>query len=276
MAKLGETIGEVVSKVETKRSSDNVWNNWRLMLLGPSNEGKTVVAAECLPDGNLPQEFTVLDDMIWMLFDNDGLSGLKRLNIDVDYHDMTDIPPDRIVNATEQRLKLCREQLKSGEKRTLVFDTGTSFSKAILSAVSGLGMEEGPKYWGKVGEYQRRIFDLVKAMPGNVIFIAHVKAVAIYATEGSRQHDSAKATLRGKGLKEGDLRLDIDGSMSDYYVNNFAEIWAVKATGNLPNREFYIYPNGIGGIKTKTKQNCFEKKEPANLQYLFKKIKGEV
>lgn len=289
MVKRGElqTVGQAIeSTLVEKTVSSAGWDNYRVMLLGKPNDGKTTSAAtasEFCPEELPAKELTFLDDMQWILLDNDGLKGLNRLNLDVDYIDLTQIQPEDIVRLCREAIRLTAQKMRDGKKKTCVFDSVSTFSQLLSAFVKNNTGESGDGSWATwdaVLAKATSVFTELKSLPGNLIVISHVRAVTINIDTKKNPEEVKKqrVKLKSQGLKEGDLRIDVHGAVANYYRNNFSEIWPVWAEGEKesPDRIYTIHPYGKEGIEHKSKQRCFNSVEPANLQRMFKKIRGEL
>ena len=270
MVKKGDTVASVASLLVSKNSKEVGWDNWKLGLVGISNDGKTTLASTASED-----ESGQCGDMQWILVDNDGLLGFQKQGKSVDYFDLTVVPSARIVAAAKEALDATAELMREGKKKTVVFDSLSTFAALIQANVKSLYPGDKFGMWDEVLYQQMQVFDKVRSLPGNVICIVHLKAENMMKAKDADVNKVSEAKMKAKGLNVGDLRMDISGKAYEYYQNNLSEIWAVRSKGKAPNREFNVYPYGIGGIKCKTKQNCFDACEPADLQVLFKKIRGQ-
>jgi hypothetical protein len=276
MAKLGEQITKIdpfLKYLKVQKSTDMSWKNYRLMLIGPSNEGKTECAATASEFYKEERsEICQLQDMIWLLLDNDGLSAFKKRNLDVDFIDLTNVPLEEFEVILLKSISYVNDLLKSGEKKTVVIDSLSTVDCLIQARLKA--EYEGSKfgYWDAVLAAHMKIFTALKSLEGNLIAVVHVIPVNVFGEGDAKK--AAEAKLQAQGLKEGDLKFDIAGKSYNFYKNNFSEIWPIRAYGQAPKRTFTLHPYGIAGIEAKTKQNCFNKEEPANLQKLFEKIRN--
>jgi hypothetical protein len=242
------------------------------MLIGASNEGKTTTAASAssfFPE-RLPATGQVdLSDLRWILFDNDGLSGFRRLGLNADCFDLSKVPLENIKEAVNAALDACEQELKAGTKKTIIIDSISVLDKSIQALVRQREDVQGVTMWGAILNEHAKIFSKVKALSGNVICTCHLTEVKLFGNEEQQQKQRTK--LKAEGLEEGQLKMDICGQAYRFYRDNFSEIWPVKAIGRAPSQEYFVFPYGYDGAEHKTKQNCFEKKEPANIKKLVEK-----
>jgi hypothetical protein len=247
--------------VQDKNSSESLLERYRIMLIGLANHGKTTMARTAEEDPS---------KLRWILLDNDGLLPVP----DVDYYDLSNVPVEQTEQAARVAIKRAHEELSSGKKNTVVFDSVSTYMALIEAQVKADYAGEKFGYWDAVLAAGMRTFAQLRALPGNLIVTSHVTAVHVLETKNKQVQAAQENKLAAEGLKEGDKKLDISGKTGRFYRNNFGNIWPVYATGTSPNQEFACYPFGHLGIEGKCKFPMLSKKESPNLQQIFAKVRA--
>lgn len=273
------TIGSADVAGLVKNSKETTLDRFRLMLIGPPGEGKTttaLTASEKAPDGMVGnEEWRDLDDLFVVLYDNGGLDTAHDFKLNVPHVDLSNEKAGTIGNLEKKILKMVAKRVEEGQTKTVIFSSLSTRDKIVLSNLQ----EQYEKFalYNALLANHTQFFNTVRQLPCNVIFEVHGKAVNIIEgdKDGGAAAEAARKTLQAQGLKEGDIKMDITGQAANFYRANMSLILPVASEGPKGKKEYYVYPHGTRNFESKTRFRNLDAKEPAHLQRLFRKIRGE-
>jgi hypothetical protein len=255
--------------IRVRDSKDTLLERFRLVLIGPPKEGKSVCAAtasELFPATFPAPEMVDLRDMFWCLLDNGGLDGFAELNLSVPHMDLSNVNAAYIQQALTAFFEEAQKRVAAGVTKTVVLDSLTALDKLLLARLM--------KDYEKWGLYQAilaahlQVFHQAKTLACNVISICHGKMV-------NMPEDAAAAIKQtAAGITPGTIELDLSGQVANFYRQSMSLIIPIASKGSAGEEVYNLYPRGVKGFTGYSRFAKLEKEEPAHLGKLFAKIRG--
>ncbi len=259
-----------------KSSRAEAFQGHRSILIGRQGEGKTIASLSISEKFTLEaKEWTVLDDLLALQFDSEGVLSAYGHKLEVPHVDLSAVSGgdmDKAIDLTFKEVVI--PGVMSGKIKAITVDSISSLDAILKTHLSTT--LEGQDLWTSLLAKHVKFFNRLRELSCHVIVIAHGTAVA--AARTTKNEDALaehEAQLIASGLEVGEIKMDITGQGAKYYRRNFSNIWPVKAKGPGHSRTYAIYPYGTEGFEWKCRLKGLNKEEPCNLLDIIRRAKEE-
>lgn len=257
-----------------------------IVLIGAWKNGKTVCAASIsdkFPDP-FPntEELTVLDDTWFFCVDPGALDGFAEMGITVPHSDVS-VPKKTLREYEEdfdEKIEKVRPLVEAGVIKNVVLDSASFYDHNINAFLTKKYKNDKGGMWGEFRQLHTDRMHKLRSLGCRLVVCVHPTENVIWGKDGSEvQQKSKKRQMVSMLPGQADFKLDITGKSAGLYKGGGSWILPViketkKQPGKDPVDEYYIYLGGAKGIEGGVRLGKFlEKKQPANLGKLLKKLK---
>lgn len=168
---------------------------------GPSGSGKTRAAATASTKHLVrPREdrksLIELNDMLWLLFDKDGLQSLQSVGLEPLYYDFSFMVPElpKWQNSVYTRLEEARHKIESAGIKYVVVDTLSSICDYFDTYFLGSASAKDPRlaYNASLQAFKQLLLKL-RALPCPQIWLCHSRSAYLDPDKMSDQQKASRA-----------------------------------------------------------------------------------
>lgn len=213
-----------------------------------------------------------LSDVLWLLFDKDGLQSLQIQGMEPHYYDFSYMPP-------EAPMWLVNLQAKLAEARTLIPKLGVKY--VVVDTLSSICTYMDSYYLASAGkdprlaygDSQKRFREILlhlRALPCFQIWLCHSRSAYV---------DPDKITMQQKAQREASLpgECQVDLGLTRGWaeivrpITNLTMGLDVEIAGSKATRYFITQPGGPYYVKNRY-DDLLAPKEPVDLHAIFDRI----
>jgi hypothetical protein len=221
------------------------------------------------------EEF-VLKDTLWLPFDNEGLISLHMRGITGPTIEELELAEGKALLEWVDKIPgIVEPMVKSGEITTVVADTISTFMHRLETHFDKV-TTDGRDKWGKVFQYAKRLFESLRRLPCNVVWVCHTNELVSMDKQGEAKVAKKQKVVGLPG--KFDVIPDIPGKTLKYYRNNSSLILPLLSNtekGRGTTRNTYPQGNmeyGIEGGGRFAQLLAYE--EPADFRPILKKLRA--
>jgi hypothetical protein len=245
---------------------------------GPSGSGKTRAAATVSAHHKLRPKaertsMIELTDVLWFLFDKDGLQSLQSQAMEPLYYDFSYMPPEvpKWLVAVYSRLEEARAKIPELGVQYVVIDTLSSLCTYLDSYYLSSGNIKDPRL--AYGESQKRFREILlhlRALPCAQIWLCHSRSAYI---DPDKVTDLQKAQRQASKPGEYPVDLGLTRGWADIVrpIPNLTMGLDVENPDTTAKRYFITSAGGDYYVKNRY-DDLLQPKEPVDLRAIFQRI----
>ncbi len=249
-----------------------------ILIHGPSGSGKTRAAAtasafHALRPKAARTEMVNLTDMLWLLFDKDGLQSVQSQGMDPHYYDFSYMVPDlpSWLNAVNGHLDDAKAHVGKLGIQYVIVDTLSSICDYFDTYFLGSSTVKDPRLaYNASLQCFRNLLLKLRALPCNQIWLCHSRSAFVDPGQISAQQKAVReATLPGECRV--DLALTNGWRQVVRPLTNLTMGLDVEDSGSKATRFFITQPGGDYYVKNRY-DDLLLPKEPVDLRSIFGRI----
>ncbi len=253
------------------RASEIKTGNRIIVFMGPAKQGKTTLAATAskfAPDELPAKELTLLEDTAFLQFDSDGVSSLKKMNLDVEVEDLSCyVTLKDLIPKFNEGLKRIREQVVAGKVKFVVADTWTALDKIIVNDLSKQIQDK--RVWNAILSKHMDFIAALKSLPCDVFIIVHTKYVGGFAGEETPEQIMRKKASFMPG--RADMAMALSAGIGDYMRTQASNIFPVYAVPEGKGYRRIVLTQPKYGFECGTRWGGLEEEERPHMRYMMQK-----
>lgn len=277
-------------------NSNDVGVRRKTLLLGPKGCGKTGTAAtvsRLLPD-DFPNHKgqVVLEDLIWMNIDEEGVVALQSLGVSCP----NIIRLDKIVTASSfaskgldinallsglhEAFEWAHQKVDGDERMNVIVDPISTLDDLSMGYFTSKHIDDRAYTdFNKNKEFHFKVAQMLRKLPCGYTLTSHTKAPAPIDNKDTLKYKEAKAASEGMGGRQTPAKVDITGQSVEFYVRPCSIVAPVvvqeKRVNGKAVRERVLMPSGNDFMPGSNRYERFlDAEEPANLNKLYQKIEA--
>jgi len=161
-------------------------SKFRALVYGPPGWGKSFstlsISEKC------PADFTyhgtrregdtvVLDDLLWVSFDQGATDGFEEQGYIVPQVDLSNTKLDKLESEVRSVVKMIEDRVREGKTKRVIVDTVSGYDEMLIGAATLIKNLDKFDLWAYVAAGHRALGARLKELPCPVIFICHAKAL---------------------------------------------------------------------------------------------------